>query len=225
MSLFGNLAASAINPGKAFISALEGTLAAAPPFVAKFNPNEYAVPYTSRWEGKKTEIPQYQGAGADNFTVTLFFDGYEAKQDVRLGIDGIQRLLLLTTPSVPQGSRNRPPVCLFVWGTFKFQGVIESIKVKYTLFLGDGTPVRAKADLTMRSVLEVKERLILTGVKDSRKFRTVKAGDRLDRIAQEELGNPHLWHLIAQMNSIEDPLLFPADADINRTLTIPHLET
>jgi hypothetical protein len=39
----------------------------------------------------------------------------------------------------------RPPMVRFTWGGSLpvFQGVISSLTVKYTMFLADGTPVRA----------------------------------------------------------------------------------
>jgi len=45
----------------------------------------------------------------------------------------------------------RPKLMFFYWGGFPtFKGVIESLSVKYTLFLPDGTPTRATVSLRMR---------------------------------------------------------------------------
>ena len=46
----------------------------------------------------------------------------------------------------------RPPVILFVWGRFSFQGVVTSLTQKYTMFLSDGTPVRAECAVTIHNV-------------------------------------------------------------------------
>ena len=48
----------------------------------------------------------------------------------------------------------RPPVILFIWGRFIFKGVIESLSQKYTMFLSDGTPVRAECAIKLRNVLD-----------------------------------------------------------------------
>ena len=46
-------------------------------------------------------------------------------------------------PEVDSGLQ-RPPVCVFTWGRgSSFQGVVEGVAVGYTMFLPDGTPVRA----------------------------------------------------------------------------------
>ena len=46
-----------------------------------------------------------------------------------------------------------PPNVLFVWGKFRFCGVITSLSQKYTMFFADGTPVRAEATLTMTQTM------------------------------------------------------------------------
>src|SRR6266545_2892953 len=46
----------------------------------------------------------------------------------------------------------RPPPCLFLWGQNfpSFMGVIDSLSTKYTMFLPDGTPVRATVSVSMK---------------------------------------------------------------------------
>lgn len=53
------------------------------------------------------------------------------------------------------------------------------------------------------------------------RLKTVKAGDRLPRVAAEFYGDPRLWRLIAQANAIDDPLAFPGPGDLGRLLLIP----
>ena len=55
----------------------------------------------------------------------------------------------------PNGAedKKRPPKVGVRWGVGKlpeFQGVIESVATKYTMFLPDGTPVRATCRVTIR---------------------------------------------------------------------------
>jgi len=46
----------------------------------------------------------------------------------------------------------RPPMCIFVWSKVfpAFKGVITQLSTKYTMFLPDGTPVRATVSLQMK---------------------------------------------------------------------------
>lgn len=49
--------------------------------------------------------------------------------------------------------KNRPYFVLFEWDKFKFSGVISKLDVKYTMFDSDGTPLRAKVDVTIKGRL------------------------------------------------------------------------
>ncbi len=82
-----------------------------------------------------------------NLSVELFFDGYESKTDVS-GIVGALSSFAKVDPN-----DKRPPVCLFTWGDAmpEFGGVISSINVRYTMFLDNGTPVRAVVDLGFKN--------------------------------------------------------------------------
>jgi nucleoid-associated protein YgaU len=85
---------------------------------------------------------------------------------------------------------------------------------KFTLFLSDGTPVRATLNVTFKEFIEVKVLVQQnpTQSADHRKTRTVKAGDRIDTIAAEEYGDPARWRLVAEANGLNDPTaLRPGD--------------
>ncbi|MEO1353848.1 MAG: hypothetical protein AAFW84_34695 [Cyanobacteria bacterium J06635_15] len=47
----------------------------------------------------------------------------------------------------------RPPVYYFIWGTHNYLTcMIDSLSFKLTMFLPDGTPVRAMVDLSLKEV-------------------------------------------------------------------------
>jgi len=59
-------------------------------------------------------------------------------------------------PRVEDGdSRARPPQLEFRWGSFRFQGVLEDVRVRYELFRADGTPVRALATIRLKEASSV----------------------------------------------------------------------
>jgi len=72
----------------------------------------------------------------------LFFSGTE---DVRPMIGKLHELIELRGNDV-----TTPPVVEFQWGSFRFRGVITSMKEKYEMFLSDGRPVKATVSVTMR---------------------------------------------------------------------------
>lgn len=50
---------------------------------------------------------------------------------------------------------------------------------------------------------------------------TVKSGDNLPVIAAKVYGNSRLWRNIADVNNIQNPLLFPEKHELGRVLLIP----
>ena len=152
-------------------------------------------------------------------SVTLQFDTYEERTSVRdKWVRQIEKLTLMTkqfdkdgkTASKSDKQKYRPPTILFIWGRFSFKGVVESLSQKYTMFLSDGTPVRAECALKIRNVLDntMDQGTDQTFTKGSGQGKpyTVKHDDRLDLIAANELGDAGRWNEIAAMNeNIVDP--------------------
>jgi Contractile injection system tube protein len=81
------------------------------------------------------------------------FDSFESGSDVHATF--VASLMKLAMVQDPDGAeeRKRPPKVAVRRGGAKlpdFEGVIESISTKYTMFLPDGTPVRATCRLAIR---------------------------------------------------------------------------
>ncbi|MCC2670092.1 MAG: Peptidoglycan-binding LysM, partial [Armatimonadetes bacterium] len=105
--------------------------------------------------------------------------------------------------------RGRPPFVKFVWGqNWSFRAVIQSISQRFTLFLPDGTPVRAIMDVTFLQMEEASLKQNPTsGGGPEVKWYVVRPGDTLASIAYAEYHNPNLWRRIADQNSLENPLV------------------
>ncbi len=68
----------------------------------------------------------------------LFFDRYEEGRSVREITDKIETFALV------DADLHRPPRVLFSWGkSSSFEGTFEGARAGFSLFLADGTPVRA----------------------------------------------------------------------------------
>ena len=78
-----------------------------------------------------------------------------------------------------------PPVCLFIWGAFVFQCIIERVSKRFTMFLPEGIPVRATLSVTLKEYREVDIQVkeIELHSPDVTKRWTVKQGDSLWSIA------------------------------------------
>lgn len=182
--------------------------------VAQFNPNRLSFSRTVNWrtQDAKRDSPevQFTGAQPSTLTIDLFFDTYDSpeptKDDVRKQTD---RLFKLTTVEL-HGKMHRPPVCRLRWGSMGriFQGILQSLEQQLTLFMDDGTPVRATSHCTFkgwRTNYEDQKRQNLQS-SDVAKTWIVKRGETLHGIAAFEYRTPALWRPIAIENGIDDPI-------------------
>lgn len=192
-------------------------LKGAAPISVMFNPNEYTVSYEAKYTGENDK-KQFVRTTTPEFKVTLFYDTYEKRKNVKLETLKITNLL---SPKVAGKNTKKPPLCLFIWGEFKYLGVLTKIEQKFTMFLEDGTPVRSLLDVTFISEESQKQMEIAEGREACRKLWIVKSGDRLDLIAKEALKDPLKWRIIAEANKITNPFGFPDKNDFGRTLVIP----
>lgn len=106
------------------------------------------------------------------------------------------------------GSKGAPPKCQFIWGTFSFICIVESVNITFIMFLADGTPVRARAKVKMKQIEEgaLYAPQNPTSRSAARKIWIVEEGQTLDWIAYQEYGDPSLWRHIAEKNDLDNPL-------------------
>jgi LysM repeat protein len=196
-----------------------------------FNPKEYSLEKQVSWDSEKAfsdaPQPEFTKPSAMTLSVTLQFDTYEERVSVRdKYVKKIEKLSMMRAklPAKPKKEDKKkasPPVIVFVWGRFTFKGVIESLSQKYTMFLADGTPVRAECAIKIRNVWDTSTEDDKGNFKASAaasKSYTVKQGDRLDSIAAEQMGDASRWPEIAAENNLDDPV---KDVHPGQNLKIP----
>ena len=200
---------------KAQIRVLDGPYAGT--IKVMFNPAEYTVAMSANTNEEGAGV-RFQAVEVPDFTVSLFYDTYEKRSDVREATESLTRLIL---PAVEGKDVKLPPRCVFFWGRFSFKGIVVKTEQRFTMFLENGLPVRAVVSVTFKSLLSEAEKRKYTGREACRKLWTVKEGDRLDLISYQTLKDPGLWRQIAVANQIDRPLDFPGPADIGRILIVP----
>jgi nucleoid-associated protein YgaU len=191
---------------------------------ALFNPEQITIQKTANWRPvtrtqSDTNEAQFTHGNAATLSMDLFFDTFEAGEDVR---EHTQKVFDLT---MVEGKEHRPPICELVWGPTGviFKGVLQSLNQRFVLFLSDGTPVRATLGCTFREWRSRQEEARNQNLQsvDVAKTRIVRRGDTLSSIAAEEYKDPNLWRPIAKVNEIVNPLqLTPG-----QVLAIPSLRT
>jgi hypothetical protein len=193
---------------------------------AEYNPTEYSLDKSVTYgeqnlPGATTPITQFGSGAAESLSMELFFDTYEndeSSRDVRIEYTNKIDELLKVDPEL-----HAPPICEFVWGkNFRFKCVLEKASKKFTMFLPDGTPVRARVNVSLK---EYEEPLWEKAEKppqsaDKTSVWRVTEGDTLWFIAAEEYGDPAQWRPIATKNGIVNPRRL----DPGRELVVPPLE-
>lgn len=185
-----------------------------------FNPTRYGLGASNQLAeigipGLPAPILQYLRGASRSLTMQLFFDTYEAGTSVTTYTDAVYSLLDI------EATTHAPPICEFRWQALSFTGVIERVDGQFTLFLGDGTPVRATLDVTFRELVDLQTAVKETNTQsaDHATTHTVMRGETLSAIAAQEYGDPGQWRPIANANQLDNPrLLSPG-----QVLAIPPL--
>lgn len=171
-----------------------------------FNPSEYSLDVANDYPetkaaGLETPIPQYVSGKAPTLSMELYFDTYtdDGGSDVSKKTNEIAKLMGIY--------EHEPPDVEFRWGEFAFYGVIEKVSQRFTMFLPDGTPVRAKLNVTFKGKKRLSDQLKdpPRNSSDKTKRRTLTGDSSIWLIAAKEYGDPRYWRLIAHQNLVDDP--------------------
>ncbi|HHV12881.1 MAG TPA: LysM peptidoglycan-binding domain-containing protein [Clostridiales bacterium] len=182
----------------------------------QFNPAEYNISEGANYADKNVPgldgpITQYISGTAQTLNMTLIFDTYEPPEVLKLsesGTDVTKKTQKIVELTYIKGDLHRPPVVTFSWSSLSFKGVITDVKQSFTMFLSDGMPVRAKLDVTFKSVFDITKAKRKSPFEspDRTKFRTVHEGEQLWNFAYKEYGSAKMWRVIAKENGIMNPL-------------------
>ena len=152
------------------------------------------------------------------------------------------RLWMLAENSAQEHGGLRPPLVRLVWGkTWNVPGVIVAIAERFDAFDAHGSPRRSWLRLKLVRVAEPAEvaaRAFDAELASAADAAAVPApggavlaigdgqaepgfsGVRFDLLANDALGNPLRWRLLAEHNPITDPLAVPPGP----VLTVPPLD-
>lgn len=194
----------------------------------QFNPSEYSLSDGANYADKTIPgmdgpLTQYISGNATTLNMTLVLDTYQPPQMIGTsadflfegGTDVSKETMKIVNLVNIDGEKHRPPTVKFKWGSLSFEGIITEVKHSYTMFLSDGKPVRAKLDITFKSLydLEKDKRKSPFESPDRTKYRTIHEGEQLWNYAYSEYGSPQMWRVIARENGIMNPLdIYPGQS-------------
>jgi nucleoid-associated protein YgaU len=201
-----------------------------PGLEVQFNPTEFtlnkgvqlaeiAIP------GLDTPILQFVRGQTETLTLDLFFDTTDAGMGdsatpVTTLTDKFYQLIKIDSDT------HAPPICHFSWGGHNFPGsnmdgnwasqnrengfdcLIESVRQRFTMFSTQGVPLRATLTVSLREYKTLDKQLQQLGLKSSDHTRThvVQRGETLNKIADQYYADSAQWRVIADANTILDPL-------------------
>ncbi|MCB9137783.1 MAG: peptidoglycan-binding protein [Caldilineaceae bacterium] len=184
-----------------------------------FNPFEYTVSKSNTFAEKaKNASNSPHGelfkSGAQTLKLTLFFDTYETGEDVSRTTNQLWKFMMPKDGAfVDQDTKIEPPQVAFEWGVFLFVAHITNMSQQFTLFQKDGTPVRAKVDVTLTQYKDVNDypnQNPSSGAGETEQVHRVVRGERLDTLAARVYGDATKWRLIADHNDLVNPLALPS---------------
>jgi hypothetical protein len=186
-------------------------------FFVQFNPEEYTLIKDVNYAqvgvpGLNSPVLQFVHGGLQTLELELLLDTYEAHSSggrtINQAGDDVRKLVQkMALLMEVDNSTHAPPPAIFTWGSLTFSCVLARMSQKYILFLPDGTPVRARLQVTFNEYksAELDSKETKRETSDYSRFHVVCQGETLSQIAYQAYGNPRLWRPIAILNHIDNP--------------------
>jgi hypothetical protein len=195
-----------------------------------FNPESLKLSLSNQSSGGDQQAggsTQYLGPGSSTLSVELLFDTSASGTDVRQRTEALAYFIVGDAQRENE-ERMAPPKASFRWGSFIFEGIIESMDETLEYFSEQGVPLRATVSLSLKRdalVLYQEERQGARsdqpnqGVGDVTPLSSARSGDSVQSMAGRA-GVSANWKAIAEANGIDDPLRLEAGAMINLNIKV-----
>lgn len=200
----------------------------------QFNPDSLKVSFANQvatpsgsGDQNGPQARQFVGAGTTKLSVTLNFDvnselpkGLPETNDVR---ELTQRVAYFITPTGQPTNKPKkfiPPSVRFSWGSFQFDGIMESMEETLELFSFEGRPLRASVaiSLTQQKITAFKFNKLNDPPAATRQGKNppgtspvteARAGSSVQSMVANQAGQGpgSDWQSIAQANGLENPRL------------------
>ncbi|HUD27572.1 MAG TPA: peptidoglycan-binding protein [Novosphingobium sp.] len=199
----------------------------------QFNPDSMKVSFANQLaqpsggdQSAGTSGMQFVGAGTTKLALTLWFD---VTQPSKTPVDDVRRMtrdvIHFITPKDGKKDPKKkvPPAARFVWGSFVFDGMMESLEESLEFFSPEGKPLRASVAISLSQQKILVSRFEGPGNAPARPgqrpMTAAKQGDSIQDLVAKQGGGGATpggapgspagggdWQSVAAGNGIEDPL-------------------
>ena len=186
----------------------------------QFNPETLKMTYSNQISGEDNNggsAIQFTSKGTTKLSFDLWFD-VSAQQpdnalvdDVRKLTDKVISFMKTDVAGAGDDTTYTPPGCRFQWGSFLFEGVMDSVSENLDYFSEQGKPLRASMSISLSNqAVEVKfsqanaDAASQPGV-GTQAQQQATSGDSVQSMSSRE-GRPEDWQPRARDQGIENPL-------------------
>jgi hypothetical protein len=196
----------------------------------QFNPQSLKLNFSNQWQSsndKQGQSTQFVGTSMTKLGMELWFDVTlplpdgtpDPHGDVRNLTQSILYFMTVQGSTTDPPEKKVPPKLKFQWGSFVFNGTMDSMDENIDLFSADGVPQRASVtiSLTKHDLKFTPKQAGGTGVPaGTTPLSLAKVGDTLQQMAAKAgISN---WQSVAQANGITNPRLLQPGTMINLSL-------
>jgi hypothetical protein len=181
------------------------------PFIAMFNPEQFAIREDIELDekaakGSQGADPTYNHTKPREFTLDFTLDGTGVNTNgVKIPVTAQIVLFRAATTSI-DGKIHRPPYLLVQYGTFISSCILRSSTVTYTMFDMFGLPIRAKvsASFVERTVAALGSIVGMLSSPDLTHRVQVKEGDILPLLTHKTYNNQNYYLQVARVNKLKN---------------------
>lgn len=200
------------------------------PYTVLINPETYSLTYSQEInqetpQGKSLPVISYNRGNTQTMNFKFLFDGTGVIKTgdggllsglaSGIAIPGVDATTLDVATEIGKfkkvvydfyGKEHQPPYVQIKWGVLLYNCLLTQMNITFKLFKPDGTPLRAEADCTFTSAIELEKLIALMDKKspDLTHILTVKEGDTLPLMCFREYGDSKYYYQVAEFNHLLD---------------------
>jgi len=185
-----------------------GSVDSSKKFEAMINPESYNYETQINYNTKDKAIGQpdhdlkYVNHEPESVSFSLYLDGtgvVSTDTDIAAKITKLKKVIYAYV-----GTNHEPSRVQITWGTFIFKGRVQNFSINYSLFKPDGTPIRAKIELSFLGFVDSTESAQKKNASspDMSHIRTVFTGSSLPLMCKEIYKDESMYLEVAKSNGL-----------------------